>query len=122
MNEVVQFPGLSGQAPIATGGGGPHDPDMDARVTRLEEALSGINVTLGRLDERMNHLSTKADVEQVRTSVASLAARLDAKADKADLALIDGQVRSLPTLPKLSALAALTVICVGLVEWGLKHL
>jgi hypothetical protein len=55
------------------GDGGPHDPGMEARVARLEADMSevkGLLYTqmlplLHRIDERLNHTATKADVANI---------------------------------------------------------
>ncbi len=51
------------------GGGGPHDPRMESRVTRLEvefqharRDLDDIKVTLKHIDARLNELPTKRDL------------------------------------------------------------
>lgn len=58
---------------VAFGGGGPHDPGMEElvrRVGRLENLLEQMAPTLARLDERLNHLATKADLAAVRSDLA----------------------------------------------------
>ena len=52
------------------GDGGPHDPVMEARVARLEEDMSEVKgllhnqilPLLHRIDERLNHTASKADL------------------------------------------------------------
>ena len=69
-------------SPVATGGGGPHDPGMEPRVAALEADMKDVKAVLGdirlvltRLDERTTHLATKEDVANVRTDLASKATR-----------------------------------------------
>ena len=55
------------------GGGGPHDPVMEARVARLEEDMSEVKgllfnqmlPLLHRIDERLNHTANKADLNNM---------------------------------------------------------
>ena len=41
---------------IGGGGGPPHDQVMEAQVTKLEDALQGINITLATMTEQLKHL------------------------------------------------------------------
>ena len=63
-------------ASLAHGGGGPHDPSMEIRVTRLEEAMIEVRAALARMepvilrmDRQFQHLATKAELERVRGDV-----------------------------------------------------
>ena len=54
----------------------PHDPGMDARVSRLEDDLGDVKATLRRLepmiariDAILPHLATKVDLMDVRTEL-----------------------------------------------------
>jgi hypothetical protein len=79
------------------GDGGPHDPGMEARVARLEGDMSEVKgllynqvlPLLHRIDERLNHTATKADV-------ASITAELKAEnaQTRSDLTLSISQLRS----------------------------
>ena len=55
-------PPTTGEVQVAGGGDGPHDPRMLARLTALEAAMIRIEPTLNRIDERTNHLATKAEL------------------------------------------------------------
>lgn len=82
-DKVVSLrPGL-----VATGGGGPHDPSVEARVARVEAAvehlqsdLTEVRTTLGRIEFRlylmageMPHLATKAELEKRPTTAKIIA-------------------------------------------------
>ncbi len=84
--------------PVAPRDGGPYDPLMEARVSRLEEDMRDVKTTLPRLEAAvirietmlaatLPHLATKADLAEVRTEMkadhASL--RTELKADYASL-------------------------------------
>ncbi len=59
----------SGPAPIDGNGGGGHPPGMDdltRRVDRMEGLLDEMKPLLARLDERLNHLATKADLSATK--------------------------------------------------------
>ncbi|WP_077445388.1 hypothetical protein [Rhodanobacter sp. C05] len=45
---------------LATGGSGPHDPDMLARIAQLEQHCSDLRVDVATIKERLNHVATKA--------------------------------------------------------------
>jgi hypothetical protein len=79
------------------GDGGPHDPGMEARVARLEGDMSEVKgllynqvlPLLHRIDERLNHTATKADVANI---VADLKA--ENAQTRSDLSLSINQLRS----------------------------
>ena len=67
------------------GDGGPHDPVMEARVARLEEDMSEVKgllynqilPLLHRIDERLNHTASKADLSNMAAELrAELTERL----------------------------------------------
>ena len=75
---------------VATPEEAPHDPWMDARVTRLEDDMGEIKATLRRLepmimriDATLPHLATKADLMGVRTELKeeTAALRLELKTE-----------------------------------------
>jgi hypothetical protein len=81
-NNIVSFPGK-----LAGDGRGPHDPTMEARVAKLEQDMSEVKATLGRMepllirmDERMNHLATRAELF---ASVGDLKTALESKPGRA---------------------------------------
>jgi hypothetical protein len=73
------IPSRSGieSANLDGGDGGPHDPMMEARVARLEEDLSEVKgllhnqilPLLHRIDERLNHTASKADLSNMATEL-----------------------------------------------------
>jgi chromosome segregation ATPase len=84
--------------PVAPRDGGPYDPAMEARVSRLEEDMREVKATLPRMEASiirietmlaatLPHLATKADLAELRTEMkadyASL--RTEMKADNAGL-------------------------------------
>ena len=65
---------------LETGGGGPHDPGMEARVARLEADMTEVRAALGRLEPKISemfgafpHLATKAELGK-RPTVAGIIA------------------------------------------------
>lgn len=67
--EAYSSRGEAADPPLDGGGGGPHDPPMESRVTRLEvefqharRDLDDIKVTLKHIDARLNELPTKRDL------------------------------------------------------------
>ena len=79
------------------GDGGPHDPVMEARVARLEEDMSEVKSLLynqmlpllHRIDERLNHTVTKADLNNM---VADL--RAENAQTRVDLTLSMNQLKN----------------------------
>jgi len=84
--------------PVAPRDGGPYDPAMEARVSRLEEDMREVKATLPRMEASiirietmlaatLPHLATKADLAELRTEMkadyASL--RTEMKADYVSL-------------------------------------
>jgi hypothetical protein len=73
------IPSRSGieSANLDGGDGGPHDPVMEARVARLEEDMSEVKgllhnqilPLLHRIDERLNHTASKADLSNMATEL-----------------------------------------------------
>ena len=56
---VVAFP-QAPQAPgVASGGDGPHGPDMEARMARLEDQFARIETLLRRIDDRVQKLEVE---------------------------------------------------------------
>lgn len=96
---------------LATGGGGPHDPGMDAlirRVDQLEGDVKGIKGTLERLepmivriDERLNAVCTKEDLGKVAERVAK----------------IEGAVEKLPTTLHLLGFVVAVLGLAGLAKY-----
>lgn len=68
---VFRFPGDERPvAEVASGGGGPHGPDLDARMTRLEEQYSRIETLLRGVDDRLRKVET--DIAELKGRVANL--------------------------------------------------
>lgn len=53
-------------AQIDNDGGGPHDPDMEARIKKLEEDLNAVKTDLAVIK---SNYSTKADVSEAKNSI-----------------------------------------------------
>jgi hypothetical protein len=63
--------------PVAPRDGGPYDPAMEARVSRLEEDMREVRATLPRMEAAiirieatLPHLATKADLAQLEVKLA----------------------------------------------------
>ncbi len=104
--------------PLAPGGAGPHNPDMDARIDALESetretraVMARIDVTLARIDERMSVLATKGDIAGVSERVSRIEERLNTLATKDDLAAL-----ALATKTDISAVAERVAKVEGMVE------
>ncbi len=80
--------------PVAPRDGGPYDPLMEARVSRLEEDMREVKATLPRMEAAivrietmlsttLPHLATKADLADLRTEMKADCAglRAETKAD-----------------------------------------
>ncbi len=104
---VLPFIGGPGVPPIAGGGGGPHDPGMDARVTRLEDQygrietlLRAIDGRMGQLDGRMGQLDDR--VGRIEDRVGRIDDRVEQLGDRVrhieiDVAELKGRIVNLPT-------------------------
>jgi hypothetical protein len=68
--------------PVAGGGGSPYNPDMEARLSRLEEDMREVKATNTRLEAAvirieamltatLPHLATKAEVVQLRADTVA---------------------------------------------------
>lgn len=67
---MVDFPGQPQQGGVAPGGSGPHDPGMEARVTRLEDQFTRIEALLKSIDERVRKL--EIDAGELKGRIAGL--------------------------------------------------
>jgi hypothetical protein len=106
-NKIVYL----GSPPLATSGGGPHDPGMEARVAKLEAAverlqadMTDVKTVLGRLEPKISeifgafpHLATKADVVK-RPTVAGIIAIVAAIAAIASIPIWPAWVAAIETL------------------------
>ena len=113
--------------PVAGGGGGPHDPGMEARVAALESDLREAKATLGRLEvaasriqATLDSLATRSDVTTAIERIASL----DGRTGRLEAAVAD-TVRSavgkaigpwqLPAV--VGACGGIVVLIVGALGW-----
>lgn len=64
----------AGMAHLAKGGGPPHDSDMEARVTKLEENYGKVLEILGRLDVAI--AAQTKDVGSLKTDIAEIKGKL----------------------------------------------
>ena len=83
-NSVTPFPGKpQNNSGVASGGSGPHDPSMEARVAVLEQIAKQTNETLGaiRTDLAGIRADLKTDLTAVRTEART---GLDATRDRQD--------------------------------------
>lgn len=70
---VVAFPqGAQTGAGVASGGDGPHGPDMEARMARLEDQFSRIETLLRSIDDRVHKL--EIDGSELKGRLATLPA------------------------------------------------
>jgi hypothetical protein len=76
--------------PVEAHHGGPYDPRMEARVSRLEEdtreekaARQRLEAAFIRIEATLPHLATKADLAELRTDLADV--NIDLKSDIARL-------------------------------------
>ena len=78
--------------PVARHRGGPYDPAMEIRVSRLEEDMRDVKSSIARLD------ATTARIEMTTVEIkAMLAATLPHLATKAELAATRADVQTLRT-------------------------
>jgi hypothetical protein len=69
--KISSFPGKPQQAPnVASGGGGPHDPLMEARMVRLEDQFTRIEALLRGIDDRVRGIEVGAG--ELKGRLASL--------------------------------------------------
>ena len=76
---VIASPSGNGSENLDGGDGGPHDPNMEARVARLEADMSEVKnllhgqvvPLLHRIDERLNHTASKVDLSNVAADLRS---------------------------------------------------
>ncbi len=77
------------------GGGGPEDPMLETRVTRLEQDVQEMKSSLRSIElavAEMKHLPKAADLAALRSDFAGL---------KADVAEMRGRLSQMPTLLQL---------------------
>lgn len=66
--------------PLAKGGGGPHDPGMEARVAAVEIRLGQVENRLERLDTRMDGIDTR--LRGVETKLSEIGGKMDLLTDQ----------------------------------------
>lgn len=81
---------------VAGGGDGPHDPDMETRLRRLEDSIPRIEALMTRMDDRLRVMET--DIGEMKGRTAPLLTLGD-KVDKLaiDVAEVKGRVTHLPS-------------------------
>jgi hypothetical protein len=62
-------------AQLAGGGGGPHDPGMEARVAALEADMKDVNATLNRLEPKLDKVDDR--VRALEIAVGKMDGKLD---------------------------------------------
>jgi len=75
IKNLADWRGYQGYKPppgsLASGGDGPHDGDMEARVARLEETMSDVRERLARIETRVDATATKADLSDLKADLMS---------------------------------------------------
>lgn len=106
MGDLIQLPGSeSVEVPLRSGGGGPYDPDMERRVTSLEQDVKAIQATLGDMRVTLERLATRDDIKSLDDKISTFRNEVNAMA--VDVGTVKGRVSALPTLTALSVVATL---------------
>jgi hypothetical protein len=71
-----------------TDGGGPEDPMLDQRVTKLEEVINRVDERLTNIESDLKHLPTAMDYAALRADVAEIKGRVSG---------FDSRLGNLPT-------------------------
>lgn len=87
------------------GGGPPHDPDMERRLTSLEQDVKAIQATLGDMRVTLERLATRDDIKSLEDKISIFRTEVNAMA--VDVGTVKGRVSALPTLTALSVIATL---------------
>lgn len=85
---------------LAAGGGNDNTGGMEARVAKLEDAVGRIDVTLARIDEKMNSLATKSDVYELGK----------------DVQFLKGAMAKMPTTLQLLGFIIAIIVAAGLMK------
>lgn len=64
------FSKAQSQQPIDTGGGGPHDPDMEKRIEKLEKLSEEVRERLLKVEIKLDNCATKADVAENKAVIS----------------------------------------------------
>jgi hypothetical protein len=121
--------------------GGPYDPSLEPRVTRLEENMGDLKAIIARIDAILPHLATAAQVAELRGEIdvkfARFAGEFDTKLERfaggfdsrlermsgdfsAKLERLTGRVEALPTTwQMLTAIMAGQITLAGLLAAAL---
>ena len=93
--KIVPFP-FKPHGGLAGVGDGPHDPDMETRLRRLEDSIPRIEALMTRMDDRLRVMET--DIGEMKGQTAPLLTLGD-KVDKLaiDVAEVKGRVTHLPS-------------------------
>ncbi len=100
--KIVPFP-FKPHGGLAGGGDGPHDPDMETRLRRLEDSIPRIEALMTRMDDRLRVMETDIGEMKGRTApLLTLGDKVDRLGDKVDKLAIDvaevkGRVTHLPS-------------------------
>jgi hypothetical protein len=107
--------------PVDGGGGGPHSPDMEARVVRLEAGMDEVRATLGRLEPIITRLAI--DTAEMKGKVATAADLTSIRADvsglRSDLSEVRGRVSALPSFTQSIGLNVVTLVALLAGVFGL---
>lgn len=106
MVEATPFRGerrASKTGPPSGQGGGPEDPDMENRVTKLEQQFASIDAKLAKIETLPVQLAEiKGQLSQMpkATDVANMRAEFHTSFGvlKSEIARLDGRVSTLPTM------------------------
>lgn len=97
---------------IDSGGGPPHDSDMERRVASLETDVRAIRDTLSDIRVQLAGMPTKSELDAFRTEVNKMGV---------DVGVVKGRVTALPTITGLSTLAGVVTTACGALAF-LYHL
>ena len=132
MAEIIRDERLRGS--MSSGGGSGDGGDdggmgtLTVRVDRLERDVGEIRlstsrteIAVTRIEERLEHLATAVGVEALKTEVARVSAKMDAKADATAVSHLQGVVSSLPSLAQLAALGSLLALALAGAGWAIHN-
>jgi hypothetical protein len=104
---------------IAGGGGGPHDPGMEVRMSVLEAKMAGVEVAVNRLEGRIDGLDVR--LRGVEVSIGRLEGKIDAL-----IGTIVGQTSAalakLPSWWQMPAVIGSTVALLAILGAGYRYL
>lgn len=110
------------------GGGGPHDPMLDARVTILEtqardarEALHAMNTSMARMEVTLATLATRADTASLTAAVAGLDKRLGLIESRVETVVAQAIGKTIGGWQLVGIFASLMVLATGFYT-GIRYL